>query len=109
MTCSGGTAIAGDYIAETKRKALAMAKKEHGDEWTYYVLREKKIGLEGRHYFIARYWNDVDNQLEYEKGYNKPIKYGDAKDAEKDLKSVLKNSEDKDWQIFWINTDRDKD
>lgn len=53
MTCSGGTAIAGDYIAETKRKALATAKKENGDEWTYHVHEEKKIGLEGRHYFIA--------------------------------------------------------
>jgi hypothetical protein len=107
MSCGGGTAIAGDYIAETKRKALAMAKKEHGDEWTYYVHEEKKIGLEGRHYFIARYWNDEDNQLEYEKRWNEPIKYGSEKDAEKDLKHAIKISDYEDWQIFWINTDRD--
>ena len=107
MTCSGGTAIAGDYIAETKRKALAMAKKEHGDEWTYYVHREKKIGLEGRYYFIARYWNDVDNQLEYYSGWDDQIGYGVENDAEKDLEYALKNSDYKDWQIFWINTDRD--
>jgi hypothetical protein len=103
MTCSGGTATAGDYIAETKRKALAMAKKEHGDEWTYYVHREQKIGLKGKYYFIARYWNDVDNQLKYFEA----TKYGDEKDAEKDLKRALKNSDHNDWQIFWIKTDRD--
>ena len=109
MTCSlGGTAIAGNYIAETKRKALAMAKKEHGDTWTYYSCQEKKIGLKGRHYIVARYWNDVDNQLEYDSGWDQ-IEYGDDEDAERDLKRVLKNSYDKDWQIFWINTDRDKD
>jgi hypothetical protein len=109
MTCSGGTAIAGDYIAENKRKALAMAKKENGDEWTYYVHKEKKIGLKGRYYFIARYWNDEDNQLEFDDPYVriKSMRYGDEKDAEKYLKSVLENSDDKDWQIFWINTDRD--
>ena len=111
MTCSGGTAIAGNYIAETKRKALAMAKKEHGDTWTYYARVEFKIGLKGRHYVIGRYWNDVDNQLEFDDPYLriKAMKYGDEHDAEKDLKRLLKNSDDKDWQIFWINTDRDKD
>jgi hypothetical protein len=110
MTCSGGSAIAGNYITDTKRKALAMAKKEHGDEWTYYIHEEKKIGLEGRHYFIARYWNDVDNQLEFDEPYAriKSMRYGDEKDAEKHLKSVLENWDDKDWQIFWINTDRDE-
>lgn len=109
MTCSGGTAIAGNYIAETKREALAMAKKENGDEWTYYVHEEKKIGLEGRYYFIARYWNDVDNQLEFDDPYTRigKMRYGDEQDAEKYLKIVLKKSDDKDWQIFWINTDRD--
>lgn len=106
MTCSGGTAIAGNYIAETKRKALAMAEKEHGDEWTYHSCRGKKVGLKGRHYFIARYWNDVDNQLEYDSGWDQ-IEYGDDKDAEKALKKLIKKSEHKDWQIFWINTDRD--
>jgi hypothetical protein len=35
------------------------------------------------------------------------LRYGDEHDAEKDLKRLLKNSDDKDWQIFWINTDRD--
>lgn len=40
MTCSGGTAIAGDYIAETKRKALAMAKKEH----TAGILLRELVG-----------------------------------------------------------------
>lgn len=109
MTCSGGTLTAGDYIADTKRKALAMAKKEHGDEWTYYIWSEQKIGLEGRHYFIARYWNDVDNQLEFFQAYSGDgrTRYGDEKDAEKDLKYALKNSDHTDWQIFWINTDRD--
>ena len=28
----------------------------------------------------------------------------DEKDAEKDLKRALKNSDHEDWQIFWINT-----
>jgi hypothetical protein len=106
MTCSGGSAIAGNYITDTKRKALAMAKKEHGDAWTYYIHEEKKIGLEGRHYFIARYWNDVDNQLEFDSGWDQ-IEYGDDNDAEKALKKLIKKSEHKDWQIFWINTDRD--
>jgi hypothetical protein len=106
MTCSGGSAIAGKYITDTKRKALAMAKKEHGDAWTYYIHEEKKIGLEGRHYFIARYWNDVDNQLEFDSGWDQ-IEYGDDNDAEKALKKLIKKSEHKDWQIFWINTDRD--
>jgi hypothetical protein len=109
MTCSGGSAIAGNYITDTKRKALAMAKKEHGDAWTYYIADEKKVGLEGRNYFIARYWNDVDNQLEFDDPYSllKCMRYGDEKDAEQYLKSVLENSEHKDWQIFWINTDSD--
>ena len=106
MTCSGGSAIAGNYITDTKRKALAMAKKEHGDAWTYYITDEKKIGLEGRHYFIARYWNDVDNQLEFDSGWDQ-IEYGDDNDAEKALKKLIKKSEHKDWQIFWINTYRD--
>lgn len=112
MTCSlGGTAIAGNYIAETKRKALAMAKKEHGDTWTYHVHEEKKVGLKGRHYFVARYWNDGDNQLEFDNPYLriKAMRYGDEHDAEKALKKLIKKSEHKDWQIFWINTDRDKD
>lgn len=110
MTCSGGTAIAGNYIAETKRKALAMAKKEHGDTWTYYSCQGKKVGLKGQHYFIARYWNDEDNQLEFDDPYVwiKKMRYGDEKNAERDLKRVLKNSYDKGWQIFWINTDRDE-
>ena len=109
MTCSGRTASAGNYIAETKRKALAMAKKKYGDEWTYNITKEKKIGLKGQYYFIARYWNDVDNQLEFGNPYLwiKTMRYGDEHDAEKDLKRLLKNSDDKDWQIFWINTDRD--
>lgn len=110
MTCSGGSAIAGNYITNTKRKALAMAKKERGNEWTYYITDEKKVGLEGRYYFIARYWNDVDNQLEFDDPYTwtKRMRYGDEKDAEQSLKSVLENSDDKDWQIFWISTDRDE-
>ena len=33
--------------------------------------------------------------------------YGDDNDAEKALKKLIKKSEHKDWQIFWINTDRD--
>lgn len=103
MTCSSGTGIAGDYIAETKRKALSMAKKEHGDRWTYYVHTEGKIGLNGRHYFIGRYWNDVDNQLE-----SRPIKYGSEKDAQKELKRLTRLFDYDDWQIFWIQTDRDK-
>jgi hypothetical protein len=51
----------------------------------------------------------VDNQLEFDEPYVriKSMRYGDEKDAEKYLKSVLENSDDKDWQIFWINTDRD--
>jgi len=106
MTCSGGSAIAGNYITDTERKALAMAKKEHGDAWTYYIHEEKKIGLEGRQYFISRYWNDVDNQLEFDSGWDQ-IEYGDDNDAEKALKKLIKKSEHKDWQIFWINTDRD--
>ena len=109
MTCSGGTAIAGDYIAETKRKALATAKKEHGDEWTYYVHEEKKIGLEGQHYFIARYWNNVDNQLTYYEDWRNFIRfrYGNKQKAEKELKTIKKKTQRDDWQIFWINTDRD--
>ena len=37
MTCSGGTAIAGTYVAENEDDALAAALAEHGDEWTYYI------------------------------------------------------------------------
>ena len=37
MTCSGGTAIAGEYIADDEADALAAALAEHGDEWTYYI------------------------------------------------------------------------
>jgi hypothetical protein len=108
MTCSGGSAIAGNYITNTKRKALAMAKKEHGDEWTYYIHEEKKIGLEGRHYFIARYWNDADNQLEVFPEYKKQIKYGTEKSADVELTKIIKKSKNDCWQIFWINTDRDE-
>ncbi len=37
MTCSGGTAIAGEYIADNEADALTAALAEHGDEWTYYI------------------------------------------------------------------------
>jgi len=37
MTCSGGTAIAGKYVADNEADALAAALAEHGDEWTYYI------------------------------------------------------------------------
>ena len=43
MTCSGGTAMAGDYVAKTAKEALKMAEKERGDEWTYYIFKEKDI------------------------------------------------------------------
>lgn len=55
---------------------------------------------------IARYWNDADNQLECDSSWDQ-IKYGDNRDAEKALKKLIKKSKHKDWQIFWINTDRD--
>jgi hypothetical protein len=42
MTCSGGTAIAGDYIAKTAAGAKKQARIEHADEWTSYLW--KKIG-----------------------------------------------------------------
>jgi hypothetical protein len=42
MTCSGGTAIAGDYLAESEDAALKAAKVEHGDEWTYYIWPKHK-------------------------------------------------------------------
>ncbi len=37
MTCSGGTAIAGEYKAKSGEDAIEAAKAEHGDDWTYYV------------------------------------------------------------------------
>ena len=108
MTCSGGTGIAGDYIADTKRKALTMAKKEHGDEWTYYVHKEKNIDMNKRHFFVAHYWNDDDNRLGAYT-YHNEIQYGTEADALNFLKYVQRpeNGGDHDWQIFWINTDRD--
>ena len=110
MTCSGGTAIAGNYIAETKRKALAMAKKEHGDEWTYHSCRGKKVGLKGRHYFIARYWNNVDNQVTYYEDWSSFIRfrYGNEQKAEKELKTIKKQTQRDDWKIFWVDTDRNE-
>ena len=42
MTCSGGTAIAGDYSAQCETDAIKAATDEHGDEWTYYVFKEKE-------------------------------------------------------------------
>jgi hypothetical protein len=41
MTCSGGTAIAGEYRAKSEEVALEAAKLEYGDQWTYYVLSNK--------------------------------------------------------------------
>ena len=41
MTCTGGTGIAGDYLAESEAEAIKQATAEHGDEWTYYVFKEK--------------------------------------------------------------------
>jgi hypothetical protein len=44
MTCSGGTAIAGDYLAENEEEAIKAAEIHVGEaEWTYYVLKEKEI------------------------------------------------------------------
>ena len=37
MTCSGGTAIAGEYKVKSEADALKAAEAEHGDEWTYYI------------------------------------------------------------------------
>ena len=41
MTCSGGTGIAGDYLARCESDAIKAAISEHGEDWTYYVLEEK--------------------------------------------------------------------
>ena len=44
MTCSGGTGIAGDYLAENEEEAIKAAEIHVGEaEWTYYVLKEKEI------------------------------------------------------------------
>ena len=43
MTCSGGTGIAGDYLADNKADAIKAATDEHGDEWTYYVFETKEM------------------------------------------------------------------
>lgn len=42
MTCSGGTAIAGEYKVKSEADALEAAKVEHGDEWTYYIWPKHK-------------------------------------------------------------------
>lgn len=46
MTCSGGTGIAGDYLAQCEADAIKAATDEHGDEWTYYVFKEKEINTD---------------------------------------------------------------
>ena len=40
MTSSAGTAIAGDYATKTAAGAISKARAEHGDEWTYYLLKK---------------------------------------------------------------------
>lgn len=42
MTCSDGTAIAGEYKVKSEADALEAAKVEHGDEWTYYIWPKHK-------------------------------------------------------------------
>ena len=47
MTCSGGTGIAGDYLADNEADAIKAAEIAVGeDEWTYYVLETKETNTE---------------------------------------------------------------
>ena len=46
MTCSGGTGIAGDYLADNETDAIKAATVEHGDEWSYYVLETKETNTD---------------------------------------------------------------
>lgn len=57
-------------------------------------------------YIVAAYWNDKDNHLGAYT-YGSAVQYGDEENAEHFLDYVKRQSPDREWQIFWINTDRD--
>jgi hypothetical protein len=64
--------------------------------------------MKNKYYFVARYWNDDDNQLNTYT-FGSQLQYGTEENAEGFLKYVKEQCPDKDgWQIFWVNTDRDE-
>lgn len=68
--------------------------------------------LENKNYVIACYSYDDDHQYKNRVNcyiYGSQIQYGDEGDAERFLEYVKKQRSDEDWQIFWLNTDRDDD
>lgn len=109
-TCSGGTFIAGDYNAENEEEAITMAKEQNGDEWTYYVFDEIELNRIGRNFIVGYYkygeQDPIRNCIQCY-NYGNQVKYGVEDRAEEFLKFVKSEEPDKDWQIFWIDADRD--
>ena len=58
-------------------------------------------------YFVGRYNSDDSNTLNVY-AFGTQLQYGDEKQADNFLQYVKEQAPDKDWQIFWVVTDRDE-
>lgn len=64
--------------------------------------------MKNKQFVIARYWNDDTNQLCIY-AYGTQVQYGDEDHAEHFLNYVKEQKPEfaDQYQIFWLNTDRD--
>lgn len=84
-----------------------MGDEEDGDNLEHMI-----VNMENKNYVIACYSYDSDHQYKNRLNcytYGSQVQYGNEGDAERFLEYVKGESPDKDWQIFWLNTDMDDD
>lgn len=76
------------------------------NKFTFKKNLEMKI-REKLNYFVGRYNRDDSNTLDVY-AFGTQLQYGDEKLADNFLQYVKEQAPDKDWQIFWVVTDRDE-